>query len=266
MAIPFSWENKARLAWDELTAAARDHRHIFYGDLGASIGVIPLNVSRALGKIQDYCLDHRHPPLTVLAINRETRRPGEGFVAWDVDDVEAAEKLVWAFNWQLLPNPFAGFDEATTEVSLASRLVSRPDAAEDVYRRVKDRGVAQRIFRTALLKAYDSHCAFCGLSFPGALEGAHIVRWAKCDDQQRMDPRNGLLLCATHHKMFDAGVIAPTEELSIEYCDPHSDEYHSDADRAASMDLHGGKLRLPQRRSLWPDKALIRQRRISDGW
>jgi putative restriction endonuclease len=40
-----------------------------------------------LGKIQDLSLGEKLPPLTILVVNQDTTRPGEGFIAWDVDDL-----------------------------------------------------------------------------------------------------------------------------------------------------------------------------------
>jgi len=40
-----------------------------------------------MGVIQDYCLEEKLPPLTILLVNQHGR-PGEGFIAWDVDDLD----------------------------------------------------------------------------------------------------------------------------------------------------------------------------------
>lgn len=58
----------------------------------------------------------------------------------------------------------------------------------------------QREFRAAVLAAQGGRCALCGLDIPVALDAAHVV--PKVDDGID-DPRNGLALCAVHHRMFD---------------------------------------------------------------
>ena len=41
-----------------------------------------------------------------------------------------------------------------------------------------------------------------------ALEASHIKPWADSNDSERLDPNNGLLLTASLHKLFDAGLIS----------------------------------------------------------
>jgi putative restriction endonuclease len=40
-------------------------------------------------------------------VNRRFGQPGEGFVAWDVEDLEEGYRRVYAYPWDQLPNPFA---------------------------------------------------------------------------------------------------------------------------------------------------------------
>jgi putative restriction endonuclease len=53
----------------------------------------------------------------------------------------------------------------------------------------------------AVLAAQGGCCALCGLDVPVALEAAHVV---PKEEDGTDDPRNGLALCAAHHRMFDA--------------------------------------------------------------
>jgi hypothetical protein len=41
-----------------------------------------------------------------------------------------------------------------------------------------------------------------------APEASHIKPWADLNDNERIDPNNGLLLTANLHKLFDAGLIS----------------------------------------------------------
>jgi len=150
---------------------------------------------------------------------------------------------------------------------LAQRLTKNPESALEVYRQVPDRGVAQRVFRLALLKAYEGKCAFCQLSFEDALDGAHLIPWHKATSEQKLDIRNGLLLCATHHRLFDRGLIAPTPEYEVRFYDPEkTDGEYSRMDCMVSLDLHGSKLHLPTDQSVWPSVELIKKRLQSDDW
>jgi predicted restriction endonuclease len=55
------------------------------------------------------------------------------------------------------------------------------------------------------MRRYGPECAVCGIALPEVLETAH-VRPKEHDGSD--DPRNGLVLCATHHRAFDAGLFA----------------------------------------------------------
>ncbi|ACU54242.1 restriction endonuclease-like protein [Acidimicrobium ferrooxidans DSM 10331] len=77
--------------------------------------------------------------------------------------------------------PVAGYREALTRVRLG-----------------------QYGFQALVRSAYGGRCAITGESTAIALEAAHIVPFAL---EQRHDVRNGLLLRADFHRLFDAGLI-----------------------------------------------------------
>jgi putative restriction endonuclease len=54
------------------------------------------------------------------------------------------------------------------------------------------------------MKRYGAGCAFCDLEVDALLDAAHIIPVSKDGSS---DPRNGLVLCANHHRAFDAGLI-----------------------------------------------------------
>lgn len=59
----------------------------------------------------------------------------------------------------------------------------------------------QAAFRRQVLQNYGEKCAVCGISKPDLLEAAHILPAGNLDSAG--DIRNGMCLCALHHKMFD---------------------------------------------------------------
>ncbi|KYF55762.1 hypothetical protein BE04_20535 [Sorangium cellulosum] len=254
-------EQRAALAWDALVAQARTGRATTYGALAPKIGVHHRALRYPLGLIQDYCLEARLPPLTSIVVYAQTGTPGEGFTAWDVDDLPSGQRAVYAMDWQRLQNPFSYAESGQTSARLADTLFDDPGSAASVYQLVKSRGSAQVIFRMALLRAYQWACAFCGFTYEEALDGAHIHPWSKCAVEHRMDVRNGLLLCSNHHRMFDAGWLTVTPDYRIEYGDTALAEGpYSDIDKLVGPDLHGTRLRLPGRRELWPNPDLLRTR------
>jgi putative restriction endonuclease len=65
--------------------------------------------------------------------------------------------------------------------------------------------LAQQRFKFKVFQRYGPRCVVCGMDVPELLDAAHIrPRRRRGSD----DPRNGLVLCALHHRAFDAGLFA----------------------------------------------------------
>jgi putative restriction endonuclease len=126
------------------------------------------------------------------------------------------------------------------------------------------RGMAQAIFRKVLLRVYEGHCAFCGLTFEDALEASHLIPWGDATPQERLDPRNGLLLCSIHHSLLDAGFITITRSGLVAYSDPNGEDGpYSPADKALTLALHGKRASLPRYKQHRPaDWALTRHHKL----
>lgn len=72
-------------------------------------------------------------------------------------------------------------------------------------------------FRSAVLGAYQYTCAFCGYDgrigeLSLGLEAAHI-RWHAMDGPDEVS--NGLALCSFHHKVFDFGALALSDDWTL---------------------------------------------------
>lgn len=87
------------------------------------------------------------------------------------------------------------------------------DGREITLAEIKRR-LGQPKFRTSLLKAYDGRCAATGCTTAAVLEAAHIHPYR---GPETNDVRNGLLLRADIHTLFDLGLIAinPAKRMSI---------------------------------------------------
>lgn len=72
--------------------------------------------------------------------------------------------------------------------------------------------LGQSAFRVLVTDAYKRKCAMTGENTLVTLEAAHIVPFAK---EQSHDVRNGLLLRADFHKLFDVGLVSVTPESKI---------------------------------------------------
>ena len=79
-----NWNYAAGIIWPMLTERASHKKTITYGEIAPHVGTVPLGVGKALGPIQDYCLEMNIPPLTSIVIRQDVKIPGDGFIAWNV--------------------------------------------------------------------------------------------------------------------------------------------------------------------------------------
>lgn len=59
-------EERAALAWEVLIRIATENEVIRYKQLGDEIGIHHRAIRYVLAIIQDYCLNHELPPITIL--------------------------------------------------------------------------------------------------------------------------------------------------------------------------------------------------------
>lgn len=70
----------------------------------------------------------------------------------------------------------------------------------------------QTKFRYGVLKRYGTICSVCNFDIEEAIEAAHIIpKGSKGSD----DLRNGLPMCANHHRLFDANYFAFDEKTNV---------------------------------------------------
>jgi putative restriction endonuclease len=68
--------------------------------------------------------------------------------------------------------------------------------------------IGQDVFRDALMDYWGGRCPMTGITEPELLRASHIVAWADCTDEQRLDVHNGLLLSALWDAAFDKGLVS----------------------------------------------------------
>lgn len=68
--------------------------------------------------------------------------------------------------------------------------------------------IGQNLFRDALLDYWGRCCPLTGITEPALLRASHIVPWSECNDEQRLDVHNGLLLSALWDAAFDQGLVS----------------------------------------------------------
>jgi putative restriction endonuclease len=114
--------------------------------------------------------------------------------------------------------------------------------------------VNQRFFRSTVLTSYESQCCITGLAIPSLLTASHIAPWAK-DQNNRMNPRNGLCLNVLHHRAFDEGLITITPEFRVRVSSSLAASTTGEANHTLFERYHDQLARLPRR--FLPDPMLL---------
>lgn len=159
---------------------------------------------------------------------------GDGRRVWQECQVRAARRLVQAA-------------DVHARVSDAPMLEGTP------Y--LRDSRPGQRIFRASLLAAYGGACAITNEHSVPVLDAAHIRPYGE-DGPDRVT--NGLLVRTDLHRLFDDGYVTVTPDFHFEVGRALRDEFHNGRAYYALRDeLHGKRIRLPERAGNWPERAAL---------
>lgn len=93
------------------------------------------------------------------------------------------------------------------------RDIPKDVVGETKLRQVKTR-VNQNVFRQIILANYDGRCALTGIDLPELLVASHIIPWAE-NEQERLNPENGICLSSLYDKAFDKGLISFSDDKHV---------------------------------------------------
>lgn len=140
--------------------------------------------------------------------------------------VEAGNKkdvhLAWVIEWNDEAREFLLLFSEEPPASLNLHLDPEDDTEFKPFEmetgnrktRVTKQRNNQDKFAFAVLKRYGTACSACGIQVSGLIDAAHIIPDAAGGSS---DARNGLPLCPTHHRAFDAGILR-INAVSLEFC------------------------------------------------
>ena len=106
--------------------------------------------------------------------------------------------------------------EGTTiekKYELEIRDIPQGVTGETKVREIKTR-VNQNVFRQIVLANYDGRCALTGIDIAELLVASHIIPWAE-NEQERLNPENGICLSSLYDKAFDKGLISFTDNQRV---------------------------------------------------
>jgi putative restriction endonuclease len=127
------------------------------------------------------------------------------------------------------------------------------DGRQKTWAAIKRRQ-GQPAFRRNLLRAYGGRCAITGCAIEPLLEAAHIVPYR---GPKTNDVRNGLLLRADIHTLFDVGAVRIDPDGKVRLVPSlHGTEYGA---------LHGQQLRMPELPTDHPSQRALAWHRAQTG-
>jgi len=75
--------------------------------------------------------------------------------------------------------------------------------------------VGQGYYRQQIREKWNDACPLTGLTLPGLLISSHIKRWSECNDEERLDRDNGILLSPNADALFDKHLISFADDGSL---------------------------------------------------
>ncbi|WP_067034598.1 HNH endonuclease [Allomuricauda sp. CP2A] len=133
------------------------------------------------------------------------------------------DKAIWDEfydNWEELPfeseKLLSKFENKSIEELNNIDIKSLPKGKE--RERVVKVRVNQSFFRSSILASYNSTCCITGINQSQLLVAGHIKPWSQ-DEQNRLNPRNGIAINALHDKAFENGLITITPDYKIKISD-----------------------------------------------
>lgn len=108
----------------------------------------------------------------------------------------------------------ANLEKQTIETKFAEILSGTENLKGEMkVREVKTR-VNQNVFRQIVLANYNKKCAITGIDLPDLLVASHIIPWSQ-NEEERLNPENGICLSALYDRAYDKGLIGITEKYQI---------------------------------------------------
>ena len=168
-----------------------------------------------------------------IYIRRNGFVPNRDSTKWDIIDPQTHERfppkavlrVAYELAFEEQPNVGGGWPTNDPLENLGFQIVLKPnreesDQAADIRSifqsdsdvtsqlRLITARLGQGAFREALLEIWNGKCAITGCQIKEVLQASHIKPWRISSNLERLDPRNGILLAASVHALFDSYLVS----------------------------------------------------------
>jgi hypothetical protein len=134
----------------------------------------------------------------------------------DYDESTQNQYLIDIYNWK----PEMIGRTSSNNVYLIKKQVSRPKGEQKKPNYTERKGlvtsrVGQGWYRQEILKKWGNKCSITGCSLTEILISSHIKGWSECNEDERLDVNNGILLSPNIDSLFDKHLISFQDNGSI---------------------------------------------------
>lgn len=141
--------------------------------------------------------------------------PHQSFLNFDFDSyIDEIMNVTWDLSYTM-PVMYTS-DNVEAVVSKAiEKLQINTKEIETIREAITKIRIGQSQFRTDLLNSDRNKCFITEISNPDLLIASHIKPWKDSNNQERLDPNNGILLTPTFDKLFDKFLITFNDNGNI---------------------------------------------------
>jgi putative restriction endonuclease len=166
----------------------------------------------------------------------------------------------------IYPTFIEAYDDVTLDFTISVDAEQRAVVSDDrmdpaTKRRYAERLTRQRlhqpIFRSQVLRAYETQCTICRLKHASLLDAAHI--FSDSLGGQPVVP-NGMAMCKIHHAAYDQNFISVTPEYRVEVKPSLLLESDGPMLLHGLQEVNGWRIELPRRKVQQPDRQLLLER------
>jgi len=180
-------------------------------------------ISKVKSKTQPFVYCGR---LEYIEHDENTTRPIHiVYQSLDYDETTQNKNLNDIYNWK----PELIGRTSSNNVYLVKKQISRPKGEQKKPNYTERRGlvtsrVGQGWYRQEILKKWGNKCSITGCSITDILISSHIKGWSECNEDERLDVDNGILLSPHIDSLFDKHLISFEDDGSIIISDKVSKE------------------------------------------
>lgn len=177
---------------------------------------------------------HQHHPRIIEVAQKLERSPGSvamklsNFASLDpvitgsgrkgLAGASRADRVLWQnfseYPDKMMPEIATALENLDKVTFEDSEIIELDDYRGETATAIIQRRKSQNLFRKAVLSAYDHQCCITGIADPRFLVASHIKPWSE-DENNRLNPRNGLCLSTFFDRAFDIGLITFSDDYAL---------------------------------------------------